>query len=154
MLNLFLEVFPLHLAVEVVDVEGRGPDLVSVWAPSIRLSHSPRLNSRDKPQIVLSSHQKEETQEQFQILYFRTIPQQDLHKQIIRNISENVHKIIKDQILGTKEIIDSPNRVWSRGKSVPDGVVQSKDQTYTKSMTKLSRGAQFTNLLDNDESWP
>ena len=118
------------------------------------MSHSPRLNSRDKPQIVLSSHQKEETQEQFQILYFRAIPQQDLHKQIIRNISENVHKIIKDQILGTKEIIDSPNRVWSRGKSVPDGVVQSKDQTYTKSMTKLSRGAQFTNLLDNDESWP
>ena len=112
------------------------------------VSHSPRLNSRDKPQIVLSSHQKEETQEQFQILYFRAIPQQDLHKQIIRNISENVHKIIKDQILGTKEIIDSPNRVWSRGKSVPDGVVQSKDQTYTMSMTKLSRGEHFTNLLD------
>ena len=31
---------------------------------------------------------------------------------------------------------------------MPDGVVQSKDQTYTKSMTKLSRGAYFTNLLD------
>ena len=108
----------------------------------------------DNPSFFLSSHQKEETQEQFQILYFRAIPQQDLHKQIIRNISENVHKIIKDQILGTKEIIDSPNRVWSRGKSVPDGVVQSKDQTYTMSMTKLSRGEHFTTCLMSDESWP
>ena len=45
-------------------------------------------------------------------------------------------------------MIDSPNRVGSRGLSVPDGVVQSKDQTYTMSMTKLSRGEHFTNLLD------
>ena len=113
--------------------------------------HLPQaLSACDKPQNVPIFASRENPTKSFQIFISGSSSQQDLREQI----SINVHKIIKDQILGTKEIIDSPNRVWSRGKSVPDGVVQSKDQTYTMSMTKLSRGEHFTTCLMSDESWP
>ena len=56
-----------------------------------------------------------------------------------KQISEMYIKSIIDQILGIKEIIDSPNRVWSRGISVPDECAVYH-QTYTKFMTILPRG--------------
>ena len=61
-------------------------------------------------------------------------------------------KSIINEILDIIKIVDSPNRVGSRGYQVPDGCVQSTTRTYTRSLTNLSRVHILPTCLMDDQS--
>ena len=69
--------------------------------------------------------------------------------------SENEHiSIIKAYSWHKRDHIAHRNRVWSRGYQVPDEECAVQQPSLHKVNDKLSRGAQFTNLLENGKSWP